>query len=789
MLSLPRRSTALLALVAVLATGGHAPAAAAGTVPPDDGPPSAGPSGSAARAPDATPTLPAPASAAPTDVCADVSEESPVVVEVTTLAPRAPTSRDEPFRVAGRLVNCGQQALGGLQVRLVVGGRLSSRSQLRRATDEPVIGSRRLPAQDAQVTDLGAGASTRFDVRVRVADLGLGARNGVYPLAVQARAGTGEGSRGPVGLASTFVPWLPEGPVAPTRLAWLLPLVDQPHRGPGAVMVDDELEQLVADDGRLSRALLGGRVGAGGACEPPALPPEVGAAGEPAPDCRGEAVPLTWAVDPDLVHSVESMTRPYAVLVGGRRTDRPASAAAAAWLASLRAAVADADVLALPYADPDVVALSRTGSPLVDDVPLLQQLGQSEVRRLLDAEPVQTVAWPPPGPVTGVVDTLAGSERRTLVVRASALTDGAVDPSDGRTPDARTTLPSTVEPVPALVPDDVLSDLVAPDPTDDGWQGERLAEQRWVAETAMIAAERPGQSRTLVVAPERRADLLPAVLAAAVADTGRLPWLCGVPLPSAAVGTERCAELPDAQGPAPEAEPAVPATSVPGARPLPPAFVRDVAAVRRDSDQLTEQVLTPDDEGAKDIRARLLRARGRAESTAWRTRPAEGRRMLDLLRDDVAALRSRVTLVGQPALLTGREGTVQLLVQNRLDQPVTVGVRLDPTSAARLTSEDTEIQVVPAQEAVQVSVRVEARTSGRFTARAGLVDASGQPFGGTVELAVRSTQYGRVALAVTGVAAAVLLVAAGVRITRRLLHPPPPEPAAPREPARPGSGV
>jgi hypothetical protein len=88
-----------------------------------------------------------------------------------------------------------------------------------------------------------------------------------------------------------------------------------------------------------------------------------------------------------------------------------------------------------------------------------------------------------------------------------------------------------------------------------------------------------------------------------------------------------------------------------------------------------------------------------------------------------------------------------------------------------------------------VSVRVEARTSGRFTARVGLVDATGQPFGRTVELAVRSTQYGRVALGVTGVAAAVLLVAAAVRITRRLRRPPPPAPAEPREPARPGSGV
>ena len=777
-----RRGTAVLALAAAVAAGPLTASAGATAPSPSTSAPGAGPADGPA------PSLP-PVPDAGTDVCAGASAESPVVVQVTTLAPRAPQSATEPFRVAGRLVNCGDEALSGLQVRLVTDGRLSSRSQLQRATAEPVLGTRRLAGQNAQVTALGAGASTRFDVRVRVADLRLGDRNGVYPLAVQARARTGGGARGPVGLASTFLPWFPEGPVAPTRVAWLVPLVDEPHFGPGAVMLSNRLEDLVADDGRLSDALVGGRVGATGACDEPALAPGATAPDLPAAGCRGEQVPLTWAVDPDLVHSVEAMTRPYAVLVDGRRTEQPASGAAAAWLASLRAAATEGEVLALPYGDPDVVALSRTGSPLADDVALLQQLGQTEVRRLLDAEPLRTVAWPPPGPVTGAVDTLSGSERRALVVRASALAGRDGGASSDRTPDARTTLPSTFEPVPALVPDDVLSELVAADPAADGWQGERLAEQRWLAETAMIAAERPGESRTLVVAPERRADLQPAVLAAAIADTGRLPWLCGVPLDDAVAGTERCAQLPDAQQAPAAGEAAVPAATVPDARELPQSLVRAVAAVRRDSDQFTEQVLTPDDEGAQQIRARLLRARGRAESAAWRTSPSGGQRMLDLLRDDVAALRSRITLVGQPALLTGREGTVRLVVQNGLDQPVNVGVRLDPTSAARLTSEDTALQVVPGRRAQQVSVQVEARTSGRFTARVGLVDASGQPFGDTVELAVRSTQYGRVALAVTGAAAAVLLVAAGVRLTRRALRPPPPEPAEPRQPARPGSGV
>lgn len=366
---LPRRSTAVLALAAAVAAGPLSTSATARS-------PSAGPSPSSAPAPSASPRsepalrLPPTADAAASDVCAAASAESPVVVEVTTLAPRAPVAADEPFRVAGRLVNCGDEALSGLQVRLVTGGRLSSRSQLRRAAAEPVIGFRRLEAQDAQLAHLGAGASTRFEVRVQVAELRLGRRNGVYPLAVQARARTDGGPRGPVGLASTFVPWFPEGPVAPTRIAWLVPLVDEPHRGPGAVMLSNRLEDLVADGGRLSRALLGGRVGAAGGCDDQAVEegsaPGATAADPPASACRGEAVPLTWAVDPDLVHSVEAMTRPYAVLVDGRRTDRPASDAATAWLASLRAAAAGADVLALPYADPDVVALSRTGSPLTE---------------------------------------------------------------------------------------------------------------------------------------------------------------------------------------------------------------------------------------------------------------------------------------------------------------------------------------------------------------------------------------------------------------------------------------
>ena len=735
--------------------------------------------------------------------CEHASAEAPVRVEVTTLAPRAPQLADEPFQLSGVLVNCGRDAVSNLELRLGVGQRIDTRSGLDRADEEPVVGIRRLTG--TPVADkLAPGATTPFDLRLSVGELQLGARNGVFPLTVQVRAQVAEErTRGQVGLASTFVPWLPDGPVAPTRIAWLVPLVDQPRRGPDEVLLDEGYDALLEADGtrggRLHRALLSGTTGAAGACDLPSAAPVPGitvAEDLPTPEpptpelpCRGEPVPVTYAVDPDLLDSVESMTREHTVRVTGRNVLRPASADAQRWLARLREQVGEvSEVLALPYGDPDVVALTRPGSPVRDDVEAMRRLGQTETRRLLDVEPQTALAWLPPGPLGSSVDTLAGGEVDTLLLDQSSLPDA--DPLSGRTSNARTTLSSTAEPVNALVVDEALSRLVEPDRTASTWQGERLAEQRWIAEAAALTAERPSTSRTILVAPRRTADLLPGVAAAAIADTGRLPWLCPVDLAAAAAGTERCAVLTDTQGSALSEPRGTPLPRTEDDEELSADFVDALGQVRTATDQFTEQVLVAGSDPATDTKARLLRARGRTASTAWRSERG-GQLMLRLLREEVTALRGQVRLVmSQPVLLTGSSGTIRLVVQNELDQPVNVGVGLPRNAAARLESSDTALQVIPARQAVQVSIRVDVRTSGRFTVRASLVDAAGEAFGDQVELPVRSTQYGRVALGVTGVAAAVLLVAVGVRITRRALRrPAEPEPAAPVEPATPGSGV
>ncbi len=719
------------------------------------------------------------------DSCAASSEEAPVRVQVTTLAPRAPTTPDEPLQVAGRLTNCGAQPLSRLQVRLAVGGKIGSRSALARADEEPVLGARTLPPVAALLESLAPGEATTFDVRLLVRDLALGRENGVFPLAIQAQARYGEALlRESVGLASTFVPWLPDGPIAPSRIAWLLPLIDQPRRTPAGDLLDDELDALLDSGldqpGRLHRVLASGREGAKGGCDLPAALAEPGPVpvpdGEPPPapaTCRGEPVPMTYGVDPDLLGAVEAMMRPYVVSERGDRRELPASADAVAWLTAVRTAAASGAVLALPYADPDVVALSRRKSGVRDDVELLRQLGQAEARRMLGLDALLTsIAWPPPGPIGGALETLVsggeGGRTPAIVLDEAALPEPPV--LLGRTPSARTTLSSTTGPVTAIVVDAALSRLVEPDPLGPGWQGPRLAEQRWIAETAVLAAERPSQSRTFLVAPRRTADLLPSVAAAAIADTGRLPWLCPVSLADAVDGTERCAGVADTQGPAEAEDRGRPERQDRQGPELSTAYVDRLGEVRERSDQFTDEVLLAGGEQAKATKARLLRARGRAASSAWRDKPAGGRAMLDLLREDVDGLRAQVRLVSEPVTLTGSTGTLRLTIENRLDQPVNVGVRLDDTSDTRLSSEETDVREVPGNKAIQVAVRVEARTSGRFVARAELVDVSGDPFGAPVMLAVRSTQYGRVALGITGVAAAVLLVAAGVRITRRAVQ-------------------
>lgn len=716
--------------------------------------------------------------------------EAPVTVEVTTLAPRAPEG-DDPVQVAGRLVNSGAVPLRGLRVQLRLGGVLTSRSELAEADREPPATFPRGLAKDAARTDLAPGAATSFDLRTTVSELRL-QRLGVYPLEVEARAVVGaEPTSTQVGLASTYVPFFPQQRPARTRVAWLWPLVDAPRQAPDGRLVDDGLAAGLSPNGRLGRLTAAAHSGVGGTCDPVAAraPVPPGSPARPKPKarptpCLGDAVPMTYAVDPALLDDVRASTRPYAVLDGQRTVVGAGGSVAAAWLTGLTADVARTAkgvgnaVLALPYADPDVVALSRRPA-LRDDVTKADTLGQRTAADILGGVPLAGVAWPPAGPLSSdALDAVVGSDVGTVVLDEAALPPPATD--FGRTPDARARLSSAVAgQVTGLVVDGGLSRLLAAPVT----QGGRLAEQRWLVETAMIAAERPTEARTLLVAPPRTADLQPAVAAAEIADTGRVPWLCPVSVRDVVAGRDACpGAAPPTQDRAAEDRGAL-ALPRDAAGELDASYLRRVEATGTRATQLTDDVLASS-QAATATKTALLKARLRTESAAWRAEPDRGRRLLALLEDDVDALRGKVVVSSGPrVLLTSRTGTIRLAVTNRLDQTVTVGVRVSATNMARLSTEAPPVVEIGPNRSVPVQIQVRAATSGQFVVYAQLVDRQRRSLGDRRELVVRSTRYGRFALAVTGLGAAVLLVAAGTRITRRALGRPRSGGSAAAEPA------
>lgn len=700
--------------------------------------------------------------AVPTPSPSPPNDEAPVRLTVTSLLPRAPAP-GQAFEVIGRLTNVGTQPARGVRVQLRVGDRISTRSGLADADRDRPPTSRRVTGTTSVDLDPGQGAS--FDLRTTVDRLELGDA-GVYPLDIEATGRFGDSPRARLGNAPTWVPWMAGHQVAPTRVAVLWPLVDEPHRGADDALLDDRLAGELAPTGRLAHLLAAGAAAAQGQCDGTPRPPDgVTVSAPPASlASRCEPAPVTFAVDPELLQTVQAMTAPYQVHGRGKPVQGTGTADAKTWLEGLRTVAAGSAVLALPYADPDVPALARDARGRYD-VSLARTLGTQVVSDLLGRVPLSSTAWPPAGPVpTGAQETLAVNGTRAIVLDPTAFPDPQDDP--GRTPGARTSLPvpNTGTPIVGLVPDPGLSGLVTGASARD--LGQRLAEQRWIAETAIIAAEAPSLSRTLLVVPDRRGDVVSGAAAPSLLDIGRLPWLCPVQLDDVASGSERCAR----ETPSPEPPPTDrgdPRTATAGQ--LSPQFLAGIAHDRDRAAQLTESVLAPRDPGTSVLKAQLRRAVARAESSAWRSDPAGGRQVSQLLRASVDRLLGGLSVHGAPLTLTSSKGTLSVSVDNNLDVPVACAVQFTSRTAALSTSR-TPVRLIPPHASAQLSVRATARTSGRFEVVAQLLDRDGSGFGNPATIEVRSTQYGRLALALTAIGAGVLLVAAGVRIVRRALR-------------------
>jgi len=660
---------------------------------------------------------------------AAASSADPVSVTLESLEPHD-VRPDSTVKVTAVLRNTSAQSTGPLTVRLRRGLVLGTRGELQLAdTDTPTTGAFSGPPQE-----LPAGLDPVQTQQVRYsttfAALGLsGLRLGVYPIALTVQST----DRTEVGRLSTLLPYLPGG-IAGTKVTLLWPLLDRPHRLTGAapgkpeVFTDDQLARSVRPGGRLYR-LLNGAVAVTG------------------------KVRLTLVVDPETIEALSRMAAPtgYRVMTSAKTTVAgTGGAAAAAWLAKLRAIAPKHLLVATPYADPDLVALERGGDASLGQ---FQTPDLDETARVVGVQPSTKVSWPPDGQLTDTaLDGVVAQGATAVVLDPTALQRGADDEA-GRTPSGVSPLPALSGQATALVSDPVVERLLARGAVPSAG-GPRLAEQRLLAELAMITAEAPNDSRTIVLAPPRRWDPSAGYADAIAADVGRIPWLTEVDALQAAGGTE-----PVDRGPL-----VYPADA--RRHEISGAQVSTLGTVQAEVDDFRSAL---DNEDAGEVLGPYGDAVRRAGSSAWRGSAAAGHAYVTALLKQIDGLRSGVTMSSSATgdyTLASSDSPLLITLENRLTVPVSVRIKL--TTPAGFEVRDAGVQQIPAGGKRTVKVLASVQRTGMFTVKGQATTPDGGALGNETTLSVRSTAYGGLALGITGLAFLVLVAAVVVRLVRRL---------------------
>jgi hypothetical protein len=337
-----------------------------------------------------------------------------------------------------------------------------------------------------------------------------------------------------------------------------------------------------------------------------------------------------------------------------------------------------------------------------------------------------------------------------VVLGSAGLTDGetAVGLTGSRAT-AHTTVPTAAGPVEALVADATLSEIVGTAEQSAG--GARMAEQRYLAELAVLSLQAPaGTEQTVLIAPPRNVEAGPEGAGAMMADTAGLPWL----RPS---GADELFSSPAA----PAGDLAAPGDA-PG---LDPAGMADVAVAVASREDLAGAVVGDADTALQAYDAAI----SRATSVAWRT-DAEGfRSAAKAVRSALDRLRGQVTLLA-PAdgtySLGSSDAPLVLTVRNDLPIAVQVLLQVETRGTRGLSIADIGTQTLAPGQRTTLQVPTQVRQSGGFAVTAQLTTPSGGPLGDRITLQVKSTAYGSISLIIT-IGAAVLL---GLLFLRRLVN-------------------
>ncbi|MFG2369963.1 DUF6049 family protein [Streptomyces sp. NPDC048504] len=679
----------------------------------------------------------APASAAEQTSAKAASGSQTVSISLDTLSPSIPTDGDT-LTVSGTVTNNGKQAVTDAHVGLRLGQALSTRSAIdsvAKRTDfiQGVDGSEVGDKYTEQFSKLTPGVAEPFTLSVPVDKLDLG-DDGVYPLGVSL---SGQTSAQPweqvLGIQRTFLPWQPDEADTKTKTTYLWPIVSSVHMTAQTgsneqqtpVFRNDDLAKEIAPGGRLDQML-----------------------------SLGKDLDVTWVIDPDLLASVDAMTRSYKIQGDGDTTTTGThQAVAKAWLAELQSAVADKEVVALPFADPDLASLAHNGTSVTGSLSHLKDatdVAASTVETVLHVTPTTDFAWP----VNGAVDP------SIIKVATSAGADKVIARSDSfQETGGLSYTPSAARPIgggtTAVVADARLSTAFEGDLTKAG--AATLAEQRFLAQSLALDLQTDKQ-RSIVVAPQRMPTGSQAqTMAEALTTLQGSTWSESQDLAAAAKAK-----------PDPSATTKIPSSSsYPSSlrkQELPKAAFEQIAATQDRLDNfrviLTDEsrVVTP-----------FGRAMNREMSTSWRGQAGEAANFRQSVLDYLDDLTNQVKLIDKSETkLSGRSATIPVTVQNNLVQGVDhLVLRLTSTSPTRLKiggKAYTEQRVtVNGGHSQSVKFTTSANANGKVTVIAQLYTEDGQEYGQAVSFDVKVTEVTATVMLVIG-GGVLLLVLAGFRM-------------------------
>ncbi|MEV5352271.1 DUF6049 family protein [Streptomyces sp. NPDC052693] len=698
----------------------------------------------------------APADAAVQESPQAASGAGSVSVSVDSLTPSVPTEGDT-VTVSGTVTNHGKQAVTDAHVDLRVGPQVDTRSSIdtlaKKSDDiQGPLGEEVGGKYTEKFPTLTPGVEEPFAISVPVDELDLGG-DGVYQLGVTL---SGETAAQPwdriLGIQRTFLPWQPEEAGTKTRTTFLWPLVSASHMAAETgsneqqtpVFRDEELAKEISPGGRLDQMV-----------------------------SLGKDLDVTWVVDPDLLASVDAMTRSYEVRAAdGTTTPGRNQKLANTWLTELQQAVAGKEVVALPFGDPDLASLAHNGTRVTGSLSHLKEATDvidDTVETILHVKPDTDFAWPVDGaidPSIVKVATSAGADK--VIARGDSLQDNlSYTPSAARPIGGGTT---------AVVADARMSTPFQADLTKPS--ASTLAVQRFLAQSLTLGLQ-TGKQRSVVVAPPRMPTVSQAhAMAEALAALQGGNWSESQDLADAAKAK-----------PDPAANTKVPPAS---------DYPRDLRRQELGQDAFEQIART---QGKLDkfkviltIQSRVVtpfgRAMNREMSTSWRGRGVAAMGYRSDIESYLDGLIGGVRLIKKTETkLSGRSATIPVTVQNNLVQGVEhLELRLTSQNPTRLKIGDDPYEEQPVAvnggHSQSVKFTTSANANGQAKVVAQLYTEDGRPYGDPVAFDVRVTEVTPTVMLVIG-GGFLLLVLAGFRMYTQRKRAAAREAAEPEESAEP----